>query len=180
MRYSYTIYLGARNNGDGKISDADYEKIEKIVSQASGGYTLIRGHGFWRGKHEDTAIIVVALKKGKKTPTERINKLCRALLREFEQSEIICQAVGPAYTFKKDSAAPPGDESGLGFSNSENTDWAKARLGQLSNKATAKRLKAKHAISALVKLRHKSPNITQEEVLEHLRQKYPEHAKKIR
>lgn len=171
MQKCYTIYLGARNTPHRTITAADYKKIDQLVNEKSENYTLIQAKGYWRGKSEDSAIIVLALKNDDRHE-DRIQECCAVLREEFGQDAVLCQMSGDAVLIHKGNARVKGNIR-YAKANSERHTWAKKMLKQFSNQKVAAVLKDQSALNKLVNLKTKNPQAEFPEALARLKKDFP-------
>jgi hypothetical protein len=177
MQKCYTIYLGARNTPHRTITAADYKMIDKLVNEKSENYTLIRAKGYWRGKSEDSAIIVLALKNDDRHE-DRIQECCAVLREEFGQDAVLCQMSGDAVLLHKGNARVKGNIR-YTKANSARSAWAKQMLKQLRNQEVVKTLKKEHALSKLENLKTEKPQAEFPEALARLKKDFPHLAKHL-
>ena len=168
----YTIYLAASTKPGDIITAVNFKKIQEIVEATSETYTILKASGFWGGKGEETAVIVIALANDKKA-AERIKACCKKLHDAFQNFSILCEfskgivlGVG-ALERAKDNVI----ETAL--DNTERTDWAKKVIDAVKNKTTQKELNRKHAIPKLAKLKNAKPDAKIEDGLELLKNEFP-------
>lgn len=174
MQKCYTLYLGARNTDHHTITAEDYEKIEEVVKKTSEKYTMISAKGYWEGKSEETAIIVLALDNNERA-NRRIERLCEALLQEFQQFAIMCQISGTAFNFKEKHLKATNPVK-TAEENSALTNWAKKMLERLPEQGIVKPLKRKGALSKLVKLKKENPQADFPEAQELLKEVFEKYA----
>jgi hypothetical protein len=55
MKQTVALYVGA----DNQTGVLDLPRLENIVSKRHEGFTVISGKGYWMGKDEDTAMVII-------------------------------------------------------------------------------------------------------------------------
>lgn len=175
MQKCYTIYLGAKNTPHHKITPADYRMIERTVAETSKGYTLIRAKGYWKGKSEDTAIIVLAMPNNDRRHS-LIQKCCARLRERFGQDAVLCQMSGTAVLLDKSNVGAKDGIKNMS-ANSMRTDWAKEMLEQLPNKSVVPLFPRGKAIAKLVRLKSDNPQASFPEARKLLKKEFPHLAK---
>ena len=97
MLPQWIITLGARTpvRSDagkvGRFETQDYRMIEKIVREQSGfeGCTIVRAHGYFQGKGEDTVQIIIL-----EANYERIRACAQLLRTTFRQRSVMVVCAG--------------------------------------------------------------------------------------
>lgn len=80
---TYQLYIGA-NNATGVL---ERDKIETIVSRRHSGFTLYEATGYWMGRSEHSAVVIIT---DEQTP---VNETIQELKRELNQEAVAWQAL---------------------------------------------------------------------------------------
>lgn len=99
MNIVHRIYVGARNNRDGKFTKRDIETMEKTLNRYFVAWTWVTSTGCWNGVTEESKIITVTPGGAKKTEAAGPRPIiaCANQLRgHFEQEAVMLEVGGPA------------------------------------------------------------------------------------
>ncbi len=99
MNLVHRIYVGARNNRDGKFTERDIKTMEKTLNRYFMAWTWVTSTGCWNGVREESKIITVTPEGAKKTQAAGSRPIiaCANQLRgHFEQEAVMLEIGGPA------------------------------------------------------------------------------------
>ena len=78
----YTLYVGSKNH-QGSINAIDDEQVAAITSAAFESFTVLHGHGWFRGQREQVRLIKIAT-----DDEESVLALAQGLRRAMDQDGV--------------------------------------------------------------------------------------------
>ena len=96
-KQTYQLFFG-RNTPTGYVTDDAWESFRELLGMTFAGYTIQDVQGAWKGSEEDSKLVTVTTKYH-----EKINDLCQAYIKTFNQDAVAITVSEPMKYIVKES-----------------------------------------------------------------------------